>query len=78
MKLRIDDTSSPGLRFAFRFWIELGRPARFCNRKTMEEWSPKMESLWRQSGQDFMAFRWFLIWALRKDDPDGAKYLNPA
>ena len=42
----------------------------------MEEWEPKMESLWRKSGLGHMEFRWFLIWALRKNDPDGAKYGN--
>jgi hypothetical protein len=76
MKLRIDGTSSVGLRLAYRFWIELGRPARFEKRKTMEEWEPQMESLWRKSGLGYPEFRWFLIWVLRKDDPDGAKYGN--
>jgi hypothetical protein len=76
MKLSIDGTSSVGLRLAYRFWIELGRPARFEKRKTMEEWEPQMESLWRKSGLGYPEFRWFLIWVLRKDDPDGAKYGN--
>jgi len=35
-----------------------------------------MESLWRKSGLDYGAFRWFLIWALRPDDPDAARYGN--
>jgi len=42
----------------------------------MEAWAPKMESLFRKSGLDYTAFRWFLIWCLRLDDPDGAKYGN--
>jgi hypothetical protein len=76
MKLRIDKNSPVGLRLGYRFWVELGRPARFHNRRTLEAWAPKMESLWRKSGLDYGAFRWFLIWALRQDDPDGAKYGN--
>lgn len=72
----IDKNSSVGLRLAYRFWIELGRPKRFNNRKTMEEWAPKMESLFRKSGVDYTGFKWFLIWALRLDDPDGARYGN--
>lgn len=74
--LTIDKKNSVGLRLAYRFWIELGRPKRFNNRKTMEEWAPKMESLFRKSGVDYMGFKWFLIWALRLDDPDGARYGN--
>jgi hypothetical protein len=35
-----------------------------------------MESLFRKSGLDYTAFRWFLIWALRLNDADGAKYGN--
>src|SRR5882724_4308781 len=35
------------------------------NRKTMEEWAPKMESLFHKSGVDYTGFKWFLIWALR-------------
>lgn len=42
----------------------------------MEEWEPQMESLWRKSGLGYPEFRWFLIWVLRKNDPDGAKYGN--
>ena len=73
---KIDRNSPVGLRLAYRFWIELGRPARYHNQKTMEAWAPKIESLFRQSGLDYMAFRWFLIWALRLAEPDGAKYGN--
>jgi hypothetical protein len=73
---RIDENSSVGLRLAYRFWIELGRPTRFNNRKTMEEWAPKMESLFHKSGVDYTGFKWFLIWALRLADPDGARYGN--
>jgi hypothetical protein len=76
MKLKIDSQSPVGLRLAYRFWIELGRPSRFHNPKTMEAWAPKMESLSRKSGLDYTAFKWFLIWALRKADPDGANYGN--
>jgi hypothetical protein len=76
MKLRIDSNSPVGLRLAYRFWIELGRPARFHNRKSMDAWEPSMESLWRKSGLDYGAFKWFLIWCLRLDDPDGAKFGN--
>src|SRR5437016_3143387 len=72
----IDKNSSVGLRLAYRFWIELGRPTRFNNRKTMEEWAPKMESLFHKSGVDYAGFKWFLIWALRLADPDGARYGN--
>jgi len=35
-----------------------------------------MESIWRMSNLDHNAFKWFLIWCLRKDDADGAKYGN--
>lgn len=76
MKLKIDSQSPVGLRLAYRFWIELGRPSRFHNPKAMEAWAPKMESLWRKSGLDYTAFKWFLIWALRLADPDGANYGN--
>jgi hypothetical protein len=74
--LKIDANSPVGLRLAYRFWIELGRPQKFKNRRTMEEWAPKMESLLRRSGLDYAGFKWFLIWALRLDDPDGARYGN--
>jgi len=74
--LKIDKDSPVGLRLARRFWIELGRPQRFNNGKTMEEWAPKMESLFRKSGVDYTGFKWFLIWALRLPEPDGAKYGN--
>src|SRR6266481_5923596 len=73
---KIDKNSSVGLRLTYRFWIELGRPKRFNNRKAMEEWAPEMESLFRRSGVDYMGFKWFLIWALRLDDADGARYGN--
>jgi hypothetical protein len=74
--LAIDRNSPVGLRLAYRFWIELGRPTKFNNRRTMEEWAPKMESLFRKSGLDYMGFKWFVIWALRLPDEDGAKYGN--
>jgi hypothetical protein len=74
--LKIDESSPVGLRLAYRFWIELGRPQKFKNRRTMEEWAPKMESLFRRSGLDYEGFKWFLVWALRLDDPDGARYGN--
>ena len=30
-----------------------------------------LESLWRKPGLDYTQFKWFLIWALRKAEPDG-------
>jgi len=76
MKLRIDSQSPVGLRLAYRFWIELGRPAKFRNPRTLQAWAPKMESLWRKSGLGYAEFKWFLIWALRKAEPDGTNYGN--
>jgi hypothetical protein len=76
VKLKINNESPVGLRLAYRFWIELGRPAEFHNRRTLEAWAPKIESLWRKSGLEYTAFKWFLVWALRKKDPDGANYGN--
>jgi hypothetical protein len=76
MVLKIDENSPVGLRLAFRSWIELDRPKKFNNRLTMEEWALKMESLFRKSGLDYTGFKWFLIWSLRLDDPDGARYGN--
>jgi hypothetical protein len=76
MKLRIDSQSSVGLRLAYRFWIELGRPPKFRNARTLESWAPKMESLFRKSGLGYKEFKWFLIWALRKQEPDGTNYGN--
>jgi hypothetical protein len=73
---KIDKNSLVGLRLAYRFWIELGRPKKYNNRRTMEAWSPKIESLFRKSGLDYMGFKWFLIWALRLAEPDGAKFGN--
>jgi hypothetical protein len=73
---KIDKNSPVGLRLAYRFWIELGRPKKYNNRRTMEAWSPKIESLFRKSGLDYMGFKWFLIWALRLAEPDGAKFGN--
>jgi hypothetical protein len=76
MKLRIDGQSPVGLRLAYRFWIELGRPAKFRNAGTLNAWAPKIESLWRRSGLGYPEFKWFLIWALRKAEPDGTNYGN--
>ena len=76
MSLRITSTSPECLRLAYRFWIELGRPTRFHNQKTLNAWSKQMDGLYRRSGLDYEGFRWFLIWALRPDDPDGARYGN--
>jgi len=76
MKLRIDSQSSVGLRLAYRFWIELGRPPQFRNPQTLESWAPKIEALWRKSGLGYAEFKWFLIWALRKQEPDGTNYGN--
>src|SRR6266404_1538654 len=76
MTFSINADSSEGLRLAYRFWIELGRPARFHNRKTLEAWAPQMDELWRRSGLDYDEFRWFIIWALRPADPDGARLGN--
>lgn len=76
MKLRIDSQSPVGLRLAYRFCIELGRPAEFRNARTLNVWAPKIESLWRRSGLGYPEFKWFLIWALRKAEPDGTNYGN--
>ncbi len=45
---KIDKNSPVGLRLAYRFWVELGRPKKYNNRRTMEAWSPKIESLFRK------------------------------
>src|SRR5208282_398149 len=63
-------------RLARRLWVELGRPTRLNFEKTMKAWSKQMDGLYRRSGLDFDGFRWFIIWALRPDDPDGARYGN--
>jgi hypothetical protein len=76
MTLVINSSSPESLRLTYRFWIELGRPAGFRNCKTLESWSKQIEVLVRASGLDYESFRWFVIWALRRDDPDGARYGN--
>jgi hypothetical protein len=76
MKLEINSQSPEPLRLAYRFWIELGRPARSHNRKTLEAWSSQMDGLYEESGLDYEGFKWFLIWVLRPDDPDGARLGN--
>src|ERR1700723_1070604 len=76
MENNINKNSSVGLRLACRFWIELGKPKHYGPYKNLAAWSAKMESLWRQSGLDYVAFRWFLIWLCRLDDKDGARFGN--
>jgi hypothetical protein len=75
MSFTIDTSSSDGLRLAYRFWIELGSPARFHNRKTLEAWEVGMRKhkKWFERYEDF---KWFLIWLLRPDEPNGARLGN--
>ena len=74
--MRIDKTSSDGLRLAVRLWVGIDAPARFNDEETMRAWSKPMESLLRQSGYTYRQFRMFLIWATRLKDKDGANYGN--
>lgn len=76
MKFTVNADSPESSRLAYRFWIELGRPTRFYNRTTLEAWSSHIDVLYRKSGLGYEDFKWFLIWALRPDDPDGGRYGN--
>ncbi len=75
-KLMIAGDSPPGLKLAYWFWMELGRPPQFHNAKTLRAWSTPMESLLRKSGLDYERFKWFLIWVTRLRDANGANYGN--
>lgn len=67
-RLTIREDSPDGLRLAARFFIELGRPARFDNEATLTRWAGIMDALLSQSGLDYDEFRWFIIWATRLDE----------
>jgi hypothetical protein len=75
-KLKIGRDSSPGLKLAYWYWMELGRPPRFHAAKTFLSWSAPMESLLAKSGLDYERFKWFLTWVTRLRDADGANYGN--
>lgn len=75
-KLLIGKNSATELKLAYWFWMELGRPARFHTPKTLLSWSVSMLSLIQQSGLDYERFKWFLIWACRLRDCNGANYGN--
>jgi hypothetical protein len=75
-KLKIGGDSPPGLKLSYWFWMELGRPPRHNNAKTMKAWSTPMESLLARSGLDYERFKWFLVWVCRLRDADGANYGN--
>jgi hypothetical protein len=42
----------------------------------MEAWSTQMDVLYRRSALDYDGFRWFIIWALRPNEPSGIRYGN--
>jgi hypothetical protein len=44
--MRIDKTSSDGLRLAVRLWMGIDAPARFNDEETM----PRQQNLWVVSG----------------------------
>jgi len=75
-KLKVGKDSPPGLKLAYWFWMELGRPSQFYNQKTLKAWSPRMESLLAKSGLDYERFKWFLVWVTRLRDANGANYGN--
>src|ERR1035441_370644 len=75
-KLKVGKDSPPGLKLAYWFWMELGRPTQFRNAKTFLAWSPRMESLLAKSGLDYERFKWFLVWVTRLRNADGANYGN--
>jgi hypothetical protein len=74
--LKIGADSPVGLKLAYWFWIELGRPAQFHTVKTLSSWSTHMESLLARSELDYERFKWFLVWVTRPRDADGANYGN--
>jgi hypothetical protein len=75
-KLKVGGESPSGLKLAYWFWMELGRPAQFRNSKTLLSWSNRMDSLLARSGLDYERFKWFLVWVCRLRDADGANYGN--
>lgn len=75
-KLKIGKDSPVGLKLAYWFWAELGRSPRFHTAKTLLAWSSQMDSLLAKSCLDYDRFKWFLVWACRLRDADGANYGN--
>jgi hypothetical protein len=75
-RLKIKGDSPPGLKLAYWFWMELGRPAQFHNSKTLLSWSISMDSLLARSGLDYERFKWFLVWLTRPREANGANYGN--
>ena len=73
---KIDPRSPVGLKLAYCYWMELGRSPRFHTAKTLLAWSPQMDSLLAKSCLDYERFKWFLVWACRLRDADGANYVN--
>lgn len=76
MAMVIGKDSDDGLRLARVYWIGLGRPERLNKKSVMDDWAPRMEKLMRKGGMGYEDFKWFLIWATRPRDPDGANYGN--
>ena len=75
-KLKIGGDSPQGLKLAYWFWMELGRPPLFRKAKTLLSWSSRMDSLVARSGLDYERFKWFLIWVCRLRDADGSNWGN--
>jgi hypothetical protein len=67
-KLKVGAESPDGLKLAYRFWIDLGRPPRWKTVETLKQWASSMECLLKASGVDYHEFREFLMWALRNHD----------
>ena len=75
-KLVIGTDSDDGVRMARVFWIGLDRPPRFNTKKFMDNWAPRMDTLMRKAGMGYEDFKWFIVWATRLRDADGANYGN--
>jgi hypothetical protein len=71
--VKINSQSPIGLKLASRLLIELGRPARHDNERTLTAWTSTMESMFKQSAMDYEGFRTFVIWACRNHH----RYGNP-
>ena len=68
MSFKVTAGDPESLRLASRFWIELGRPARFNREATLRAWAEAIDRLLKRSGLGYEEFRWFLIWACRDDE----------
>jgi hypothetical protein len=75
-KLKVGKDSPVGLKLSYWYWMELGRSPRFHTAKTLLSWSSQMDSLLAKSCLDYERFKWFLVWACRLRDADGANYGN--